>query len=222
MFLTAVLIASFAVANAQIDLEERIRRENVVRGAIFKNGEVIEGYIRKMGTTVWQNDTFPAPWEFQGNIRFIPKDVFETSERIRANMFRRYRPRDIQGYRYEDMIFESVRYADMSAAGANMIPRQMFLRRIIYDRISVFHHFASPPTLVTGAFGEELVRAAQPFYVFRRDGRLRLIDGVGGINMNRDWEDCPYVQAKVDNDEYTGSRLERRLQAIKDFNKHCQ
>jgi hypothetical protein len=49
----------------------------------------------------------------------------------------KYGPKDISGYRYEDMEFESAKYADMSAVGFNMIPKWMFLRRIINDKVFV-------------------------------------------------------------------------------------
>jgi len=73
LLLSIVLICFSILSFSQI--EEKMKKEGVVEGTILKDGGTIEGFIKKRGKA-WANDkTFPAPWEFQSEIRFIPKDV---------------------------------------------------------------------------------------------------------------------------------------------------
>jgi hypothetical protein len=223
VFTILLLFGIFGMANAQI--EEKMKKEGVAKGSIFKDGQETEGYIKSKGTVRGMDDQiYPAPWEFQGDIKFIPKDVFENTEKIKGNLYKKYSAKDIDAYRYEDMNFESVKYADMSAVGLNMIPKKMFLRKIADDKISIFYHYDSPPSVVVGeTFESYYVECAKEHIVYRKgpDGKVKQVDAINGINMDKDWEDCPYVKEKQANKEYIGNRLEVRLMAIEDYNKNC-
>ena len=244
VFLTVALFGFLAVANGQI--EEKMEKENVVKGSIFKDGKEIEGYIKKQGIVfgIKDNTVFPAPWHFQSDLKFIPKDVFENTPKLKGNMYKKYGPKDISGYRYEDMEFEAVKYSDMSAVGLSMIPKLIFLRRIVNDKISIFYHYGSPGGVIFGDEEAEVYREnGIPNIVYRKgkDGKVKLVET---INMNKDWEDCPYVKEKQENGEYDTEilpdkagklggllnkaqqaqdevRVQKRLEAIADYNQHC-
>jgi hypothetical protein len=225
LFTTVVLFGICSMAHGQI--EEKIQKEHVVQGAIVnKNGEEIAGYI-KIKEPVYGEVTkkpYPAPWSYQDNIRFISKDVFENTPEIKSKQYKKYSAKDISGYWYEGAYFEAVKYADMSAVGLNMFPKWMFLRRIVDGKISVFYHYDDPPTVLQGeTFESYYDKCAEGHAVYRkgRDGKLKLIEGVAGLKISKDWEDCPPVKEKFDGDVYSGSRLERCLQAIKDYNENC-
>jgi hypothetical protein len=224
VFLT-VLLSLFITVNAQI--EEKMKAERVVKGAIFQDGQEIEGYIKSLGQVYSHNTQqyYPAPWEFQGNINFIPKDVFENTVKISGKLYKKYGPKDISGYRYEDLEFESVKYADMSAVGMNMIPKKMFLRRITNDKVSVFYHYDTPSSVVVGGtFEEAYAECAQERVVYRKgiDGKVKLITGIKGINTNdKDFADCPYVAEKKANGGYSGNHLDIILAVIEDYNTNC-
>jgi hypothetical protein len=224
VFATVLLFGICSMTNAQI--EEKMKAENVVKGAIFKNGEEIEGYIKAIGKVYESdiNEEYPAPWEFQGDIRFIPKDVFENTEKIKGKLYQKYGPKDISGYRYEDLFYESVKYADMSAVGLNMLSKKMFLLRIVDDKISIFYHYQTPPSVVSRT---RYIDCAKEHIIYRKgaDGKLKLLEApssLGGLNMDKDWEDCPYVKEKQANGGYSGSHIEVRLEAIADYNKNCK
>jgi hypothetical protein len=225
LFIIVLLFGFFCIAQGQI--EEKMEKEGVVRGAILdKNGEEIEGYIKIKGK-VYGMDTkqyYPAPWEYQDNIKFIHKDVFENTPEIKSKLYKKYGAKDIRAYQYEDMYFEAIKYADLSAVGLNMIPQWTFLRRIIDGKISVFYHYNNPPSVVVGeTFESHYIECAKEHVVCRKnkEGKLKLIDGIAGLRINKDWEDCPFVKEKYDNKEYLGSMLEICLAAIKDYNENC-
>ena len=221
---TVVLFGLFSMAMGQI--EEKMTGEGVVKGSIFKDGKEIEGYIKAMGK-VYGSDhqAYPAPWHFQGDIKFIPKDEFENTPKITGKMYKKYGPKDIGGYRYEDMYFEAVKYADMSAVGLNMIPKWMFLRKIISGKISVFYHYSSPPTVTVGeSFESYYEECTREKIVCRKgeDGKMKLMGSINSLNIEKDFEDCPYVTEKITNKEYSGTLLERHLKAIEDYNQYCE
>jgi hypothetical protein len=225
LFTTMVLFGFCSIAHSQI--EEKMQKEGVVQGAIFnKNGEEIAGYI-KVKKDVYGMETklhYPAPWSYQDDIQFISKDVFDNTPEIKKKLYKKYGPKDINGYRYEELYFEAVKYADMSAVGLNMFPKWMFLRRIIDGKISVFYYYDNPPSVLKGeTFEPYYVKCAQEQVVYRKskDGKLKLIEGVVRLNICKDWEDCPLVKEKYDGGAYPGSRLEQCLQAIKDYNENC-
>jgi len=224
-FITVLLFGFFSIATSQV--EEKMKEEKVVRGSIFfKDGKEIEGYIKAKGKVhgLTINQSYPAPWEFQEDIKFISKDEFENAPKIKGNMYKKYGTKDISGYHYEDMYFEAVKYADMFAIGLNMIPKWMFLRRVIDGKISVFYHYDSPPSVTVGETIESFyIKCAKENVVWRKgaNGKLKLLEGLVGLNIGKDFDDCPYVKEKFTNKEYSGSALETRLMAINDYNQNC-
>ena len=255
VFMTVVLLSIFCYANAQI--EEKMEKEGVQKCTIFKDGQEIEGYMTKKGfeSGAFIGQNAPAPWQFQGDIKFIPKDVFENTEKIKGNMYKKYSAKDISGYSYEGNYYEAVKYADMTGVSLSMFPKWMFMKRVIDGPISAFFYYDSPGPIVIGKDENDIKDiyrdCAQEMIVYRKgkDGKLKAITrGItGGVNIDKDLEDCPLVKAKLENKEYDvdvteGSVLEgsklgalanklykhsdegvgaSRLAAIKDYNTNC-
>jgi hypothetical protein len=225
LFTTALLFGLFIVLHGQI--EEKMQKEGVVPGAIFnKNGEEIAGYIKAKKDVYGMHTKlyYPAPWEYQDDIHFIPKDVFENTPEIKKKLYKKYGPKDISGYRYEELYFEAVKYADMSSVGLNMFAKWMFLRKVMVGKMEVFYHYENPPAVtVNEPIDNYYVEYAKEHVVYRKgkDGKLKLVDGVAGVNIHKDWEDCPFVKEKYDQKEYSGTKLEICLQAIQDYNENC-
>ena len=110
LFLALTLVST----GAHSQLSEKIKKEKVVVGLIIKDGKEIQGYIKSTGTAYTRGKFFPAPWQFQSDIKFISKDVFEQTEKIKNKLFENYGPKEIDGYRYDTLVYESVKYSDLS------------------------------------------------------------------------------------------------------------
>ena len=216
MISTTLLFVFFSAINAQI--EEKMRKENVVAGAIYeKNGQTIEGYIKIMGEEAdpefLTESSYSSLVDFQGNIYFIPKDVFESTPKIKSNSYKKYSPKNLSGYRYAHIEFEAVKYSDLSALGPGMIAKWIFMQRISKGKISTYYYY-----------NPELKNKVV-MYRKNTDEKVRQVatsNGIPGINMKKFWDDCPYVKEKQEKDEYKGSNLEIRLAAIDDYNKYCE
>lgn len=224
-------------------IEDKMKKEGVVAGVIYKNGGEIQGYIKKIEMVYANDNWFPAPWKFQSEIKFIPKDVFEKNEKIKNKYFENYKPKDCDGYKYDTLTYESVKYANMSAVGVSlsMFSKKMFMRKSLDDKISLFHYFMSPPPVVSGPDGFEphYIECAKIIHVYRigKDGILK---PVFNLNIEKELSDCPMVIEKQSKGEYKeisiegkssglnklvnniGYREEVRFMAIEDYNNNCK
>ncbi|UII19800.1 hypothetical protein [Fulvivirga ligni] len=222
--------------------EEKMSEENVVRGAIVKNNEVIQGFIRKKGTTYLDEETFDAPWSYQNTISFIPKDVFNEKEKIKNKDFEKYNAKDIEGYVYytspdDSLVFESVKYSDMSAVGTGMIAKKIFMRKISDGKISLFYHYSAPLSMgEISAMKQSYIECKEPNLVYQTDEKIRLVEL---LNVEKELSGCPQVVERYKNNEYKGDsdqetdsgfnkflnktayRTDVRLLVIEDYNKVC-
>lgn len=233
--------------SAFCQMEEKMKLEYVVPGAIIQDGKEIPGYIKKMGTATASTDVkntvvYPAPWQYQSTFKFIPKEVFENTNKIKPKMYVKYTPKDCSGYKYDTLVFESVKYSDMSSVGVNMFPTKMFMRKLSDDKISLFLFFESPPAVGIygpGEYEKILVDCAKEKVVYRigKEGKLK---EVGVLNIEKEMSDCPMVVEKQAKGEYKvlgkegkGTRLgkllgntvfrdDTRLMAIADYNTNCK
>jgi hypothetical protein len=223
---------------------EKMKSENVVAGSIIKNGKEIPGYIRAMGTASVDGTQFTAPWEFQLSLRFIEKNDFEKAEKIKNKDYVKYEAKDIEGYKYDNdsLIYESVKYSDMSAVGTGMLSQKIFMRKISEGKISLYHHFQSPPPVMVGdavSFKATYIENANPNYVYKtaNDDKLKLVNS---LNIKKELSDCPVVVEKFEKGEYgikngegkstgltklmnkTVLKDDIKLAAIGDYNNTCQ
>jgi len=233
-----VLLCMASAAFSQI--EEKMKTEGAVAGAVIINGQEIPGYIKQMGTAYTNQKVFQAPWQFQSDFRFIDKEKFENSEKLKNKDWVKYESKDCEGYIYDTLYFESVQFSDMSAVGLNMLPKSMFMRRISVDKISIYHYFSTPPSVV-GAEGFEpyYIECAVVNLVYKlgSEGRLKRVEE---MNIEKELADCPFVVDKQSRGEYkvvgeegeatgfnkvvnnTAFREEVRMLAIDDYNKNCK
>lgn len=240
--LICLLVFFSASTLAYCQIEKKMQDEGVVLGVLYKNGGEVEGYIKKMGSIHFNGKNYAAPWEFQSKIKFIPKDVFEKNEKIKNKYFEEYEAKDCDGYKYDTLTFESVKYADMSAVGTNMLPKKMFMRKVSEDKISLYVYFNSPAAFGAyqpGEYEKHLEECAviNPVYRIGKNGKLKL---VSNLNIEKELASCPMVVEKQSKGEYkvlgseektsglnklvnnTMFRAQVRLMAIEDFNKNCE
>jgi hypothetical protein len=241
LLLSVFITLTFSPFTAYSQLTEKIEKEKVVPGYIIKNGKEIRGYIKETGTAYTRGKFFPAPWQFQSDIKFIPRDVFETTEKITNKLFEKYGPKEIEGYKYESMVYESVNYTPFSDIGLSDIPRMIFLRKINNEKITLYHLFDSPPNVVSGPEGFEPVylECAVPSLVYLKE-KGGNVKKVIFLNIEKELADCPFVTEKQKKGEYkvmgkeeeasglnklinnTMYREKVRLMAIEDYNKNCK
>jgi len=244
IILITLIIAAF-YNSAKCQLDEKIRYEGVIVGSVIIKGKEIEGYIKRKGTTYSFVDEkrIPAPWEFQGDIKFIHKDVFENKDKIKNKDYNKYGAKDIDGYKYngDSLVFESLKYADMSAVGAAMLPKFKFMRVISKDKISLYHHHQTPPSIGESSEMDRLAKEyAIPELVYKvgDSGKPRLVNN---LNVEKELSDCPEVVQKhkdnkygIGNEDENGEksgisnfankvllRESVRLEVIQDYNATC-
>jgi hypothetical protein len=237
----ALACLAMIALNAQGQRTDKMKEEDVVVGSIIRDGKEIQGYIKAMGWSAVGDKVFSAPWEFQKDIRFMEKETFEKAEKIRNKDYEKLEAGDIDGYKYRDsLVYESVKYADMSAVGAGMIPKKMFMRKVSDGKISLYVHFGSP--MVVGEsheFEQSYIDSAVPNYVYRigKDGKLKLVNS---LNVKKELADCPAVVEKYEKGDYgvqageekksglakladkTIARDGVRFGAIDDYNNVCK
>jgi hypothetical protein len=235
-----LVLAVFSV-NTFSQLEEKIKNENVVAGSIKKGGQDIQGYFKRTGLASENGKVFPAPWEFQTEMKFIAKDVFENTEKIKNKLYESYTAKDIDGFKYDTLIYESLKYADMSAVGMGMIAKKMFLRKVMDGKITIYHHFGTPPSIVgSEGFEPYYIECGNPNIVYQigKEGKLKLVNS---LNVEKELADCPYVVEKDKKGEYkvlgkegeetkglkklankTVFRDAIKLMIIEDYNKNCK
>jgi len=217
--LCLMMVLGYVSANAQI--EEKMRKENVVQGTVIVNGQTIEGYIRRM-TTELDGETIEAPWDFQETIKFIEKDVFDNAEKIKRKMYHDYNAKTCEGYTYDNgrYTYVAYKYSDNSAIGFNMIAKRMFLRQLTDGKIKFYLHYETPAPVYVGNNAsemrdEDLRRILnEKHLVYYKEGneKPRLVEH---LNVSKEFSDCPKIIEKADNKEYYKDRsAEENLRLI--------
>lgn len=221
-------------------IEEKIIKERVVPGKILKDGKELDGYIKRTGSLAGDSKNYAAPWLFQDDVKFIPKDIFEKTEKIKGSLYEKYGPDDCEGYSYDTLTFESVKFSNMTNVGFGMLGQKLFMQVISRDKISMYHFFNSPPKVITGAdtWEKYYLECAEPNLVYRigKDGKLKIIEH---LNIEKELADCPSVVEKHKNQGYQDENLKGRkglfaamgklndldmvrVRAIEDYNQSCK
>jgi len=231
-----LFLVFISLSSAFGQLEEKMEKYNVVKGAIISKGEKVEGYIKDASHTV----DGPSPWRLQSEIQFISKEDFEKLTKIKKKNFKKYEPKDCDGFIFDTLTYLSVKYADMSAIGTNMIPKKMFIRKALDGQITLFYYYDTPPSIGNiNEIEQAKIDCAKPKLVYRigDSGKLK---SIGNLNIEKELSDCPMVVEKQKNGEYkivgkedekasTGNKVfnnvafrgEVRLMAIMDYNNNC-
>ncbi|MCL2328888.1 MAG: hypothetical protein FWC39_10320 [Bacteroidetes bacterium] len=209
LFTLTAFLGLFLGANAQINLDQRIKKEGVVKGVIIKNGKEEQGYIKKIAETRrfltnGEYKDYQALDNFQYFMYFIPKSEFESAEKIKNNMYIKYRPEAIEGYKYiypdgTTLVYETVMYSDKSSITLKMIPQPVFVRVESTGRLNIYTYYIPPSQM--GTTLEEVKGAEEPQTLFRKAGEKEA-KAIYTINIEKDLADCPKVVAKFKNGEY--------------------
>ncbi|MEN8247825.1 MAG: hypothetical protein ABFS32_02745 [Bacteroidota bacterium] len=238
LIIVTFLVASIVTA-AEAQFEEKMKKENVVEGIVYQDGKELHGYIKNIYYVKADGLSYFAPWKFQEYVVFYPKDVFENTEKLKRKHFELLKAKDCDGYKIDTLIYESVKYAHLEGVGVAM-PKKMFLRKVLDDKISLFLFFKSPPPAMTSYDGQAnvLKEAAKPYNIYRVkiEGKLKQ---VADMNIKKELADCSFVTEKEAKGEYkasqgdqesskllklmkdAGNREESRFKAIADYNTNC-
>jgi len=211
LFTLIVFSGLFLCVNAQIDVNERIKKERVVRGIVIEGDEEIEGYIKKVSETrSYDGKTYKAYDNFQSVITFISKEEFETTEKLKGNMYVKYKPEDIDGYKYfhengNVLTYESVIYSDLSDVSLRMIPKKKFLRVESKGKLSIYTYFIPLPSAMVGdSYIKKCYEDAEtPITVYRRANQIKDSPKMlEYLNIEKELADCPKVVKKYKDGEY--------------------
>lgn len=201
---TLVLVSTSLFAQ----LDQKIKKQNVVPGSITRGGSTIEGYIIRMGSEEIMGSMtgirYNAPWTFQKEIRFMEKAKFESMPKIKYKDYEKLGPSDIERYNYngDSLIFDSQKYANLNNPGLGMMPKMVFLRRIAKHKISLYVHYTAPAG--NGPEDKQVAdfkESAKPFLLYFKDGEDNA-KGVGLLNIGKQLTECPKAVERYKNREY--------------------
>jgi len=217
--LLLLVFATILCFNAYSQLEEKMKKYDVIEGSVTKDGKTIQGYIKKIDN----------PWRYQLEIKFIEKNKFEKTEKIRNKHFTKYKPRRCDGYTYGGTLkYVSAKYADIakSELSLSMLPKWVFIQKIMDGRISFYYYFSIPKNI------EDI--KAEPFLLCKKEGN-KTAKLVLTLSVKKMMKDCSKVAEKFAQDNYKAEeysygekfgkdlveREKTRVMAIMDYNKTC-
>ncbi len=196
IFILSVLMCGFFSSQAQKELSDSQFRGKIM----LKNGDAKEGIIEFRGDA-------DSPWSKQVKIFYITEEIFK-KEKIKNKEIEKFTPKDLKGFYVGQRYFEVVKYADLSAVGAAMMPKMYFLEKFVDGKISIYRFYRSPGN-VTIAMGEEEIAEAERFEEECRtnpDLLIRLDDGklknVSDIDIYKYISECENVVSKYKAGEY--------------------
>lgn len=183
---TIFLFFSLALCfNAYSQFEEKMKKYDVIKGAIFKKGKTIDGYIKQSSNI----------WKFQFQISFIPKDKFESIEKIRNKHFTTYKPNKCDGYRYGSVLtYVSAKYADISqGVSLSSLPRKFFIRKVMDGEKISFYAYDPVPT--------DLTNIQDTWLLFKKNNK-KLAKSIAGMSVKKQLAACPEIVKKFSEDGY--------------------
>lgn len=197
MFLLTLLVACFTISYAQREF-----KANQFEGKIIlKNGK------EKVGVIEIKGNEEQSPWLKQESVKYISKENFN-KEKLKNKDKEKYSPKDIQGFYAGDRYFESIKYADMSAVGASMIPKWYFVEKLVDGKLDIYKFYRSPGK-VGVAVGEEEIAEMERFeeecrtqpnlLIQLEDGKIK---NVLNVDIYEYISGCETVLAKYKNGEY--------------------
>jgi hypothetical protein len=209
---TAISLFGMAIgANAQINIQKRIEKEDVVEGCIIQDGTQKAGYIKRIDETRGYDGTIYHAFDnYQDDISFIPKEDFETAEEINKKMYEKYGPKEIEGYKYirfegDTLTYETVKYSDKSDISLRMVAKNTFLRVISKGKLSIYYYFVPMPNFLAGStesIKEVYEFSNDPVIVFRAAGDTKSPKSTEYAKIEKVVADCPRVLEKYKNGAY--------------------
>ena len=216
----------FLCANAQTDLIKKIQKENVVKGVIIQQGIETEGYIKKISENrSYEGKNYKAYDNFQSEISFIPKDLFENTEKLKGNMYTKYKPYHIDGYKYiyengDMLVYESVKYSDKSTISVRTIAQEKFLRLDSKGKLSIYTYYNAPPAVMSGSdyIRKRYEEAEEAQVTYRRADSKESPKMIEFVSIEKELADCPQVVEKYKRGDYgVGEKVKSKF--LKTLNK---
>ncbi len=249
--ITILLLALVAPVMVFSQMQRKMDEEKVVQGYIIKNGEKIPGYLKIRDHFMDNGEKVKTPWMLQTKVLFVPKEVFETNKKIKRKHFDKYMPKDIDGYIYDSLTFNSVKYADLSIESnsvGSLIPKYQFLQQVVDGKISIYYHYPSPAgvKLVSEEHFEvdqnnkyKRFQSANVVYKTEQDKNAKYM---AYADPEKVFSDCPHVLEKINKGEYgvvekrslvelgysedeeitDADQVEKLTAIILDYNQHCK
>lgn len=146
------------------------------------------------------------PWIIQKHILFFDASLLEQEERVKLKDKPKLDAKDLVGFRFEDKVYESHKYADLSALGPKALGTNYFFELAVDGPIKLYKFYDSPPTVMQGdpeAIYAEL-RNNPHLYIKKGDEK---IDFLSTSKLEKFISDSPEVWNKYEKGEY-GNKLE--------------
>jgi len=171
----------------------------------FEDGQ-FKGYIltkkgKKEGI-IWLNGWSNAPWSHQKKVFFITEDDFGKMKKNKRKYFEDFKAKEILGYGHEGAKYMSVKYADLSAVGPDMLSKMYFLKVEVQGKLSVYRYYRTPPSVQSGAeINKTNEEWAEDNELVMKKGKLKA-KNAERVEMVELINDCKTVHDKYLSGEY--------------------
>jgi hypothetical protein len=113
--------------------------DNYLKGSIYLNdGQVIEGYLYF---------NILNPDQFQKTVSYITEVIYQSvkaTDKLRSKDIQEVKAKDAKYFQLADgRKFVTMKFADMSAAGAASIPSYYFFEEIVSGKISLYRRYVT-------------------------------------------------------------------------------
>ncbi len=172
----------------------------------FKSSQY-KGYILteegKQEGIIWlSGGGVETPWSLQKKVSFITEEDFGKIKKNKVKYFESYKSKQLLGYGFDDVQYESVKFADLSAVGPDMLSKMYFLKVLVQGNLSLYKYYHTPPSAVSG---DEVNRTNAEWAldndIVIKKGESKSKD-IDRVDVDELLDDCPTVKDKYLNGEY--------------------
>lgn len=142
------------------------------------------------------------PWRLQKEIKFFDKMLLEYGSKIKNKDKKEYGPKDIKGYSIGDKVWESQKYADLSAVGPAALGAMFFLERVENGKIKLFNFYGTPPAIVTGETIDQSNEEYRTPLLLIQKGTDKAKVLAPATDLSKFIGDCPEVNEKYKKGEF--------------------
>lgn len=146
------------------------------------------------------------PWIIQKYIRFFDVSLLNQEDKIKLKDKPKLDAKDLLGFRFEDKVYESHKYADLSALGPKALGTNYFFELAVDGPIKLYKYYDSPPTVMQGDPETIYAELRDTPHLFIKKGEEK-IDLLSASKLEKFISDSPEVLAKYESGGY-GNKLE--------------
>ncbi|MBZ0244472.1 MAG: hypothetical protein K8H85_00860 [Cyclobacteriaceae bacterium] len=146
------------------------------------------------------------PWVIQKHIRFFDASLLEQEDRVKLKDKPKLDAKDLLGFRFEDKVYESHKYADLSALGPKALGANYFFELVVDGPIKLYKFYDTPPTVMQGDPETIYAELRNNPHLFIKKGDEK-IDVLSTSKLEKFISDSPEIWAKYNKGEY-GNKLE--------------